>query len=116
VHLLYAPKKTTHIITECIEINVTISSEYLLHSGSLTKQKINIKQTKVHPWRHKVEWETPPRSSRTPRCVAPHEPPVLLLWGGGCETARVSSHMFIAQQVVGNNVHELTKGGSSCDV
>jgi hypothetical protein len=35
---------------------------------------------------------------------------------GGCETARVSSHMFIAQQVVGNNVHELTKGGSSCDV
>jgi hypothetical protein len=34
----------------------------------------------------------------------------------GCETARVSSHMFIAQQVVGNNVHELTKGGSSCGV
>jgi hypothetical protein len=23
---------------------------------------------------------------------------------GGCETARVSSHMFIAQQAVGNNV------------
>jgi hypothetical protein len=23
---------------------------------------------------------------------------------GGCETAMVSSHMFIAQQVVGNNV------------
>jgi predicted transcriptional regulator len=22
VHLIYAPKKTTHIITECIEINV----------------------------------------------------------------------------------------------
>jgi hypothetical protein len=35
---------------------------------------------------------------------------------GGCETARVSSHMFIAQQVVGNNGHELTKGGSSCEV
>jgi hypothetical protein len=35
---------------------------------------------------------------------------------GGCEAARVSSHMFIAQQVVGNNVHELTKGGSSCEV
>jgi hypothetical protein len=34
----------------------------------------------------------------------------------GYETARVSSHMFIAQQVVKNNVHELTKGGSSCDV
>jgi hypothetical protein len=25
--------------------------------------------------------------------------------------ARVSSHTFIAQQVVGNNVHELTYGG-----
>jgi hypothetical protein len=24
--------------------------------------------------------------------------------GGGCETARVSSHTIIAQQVVGNNV------------
>jgi hypothetical protein len=33
---IYA-KKTTHTITECIEINVTIKSEYLLHSGSLTK-------------------------------------------------------------------------------
>jgi hypothetical protein len=28
-------KKTTHIITECIEINITITSEYLLHSGRL---------------------------------------------------------------------------------
>jgi hypothetical protein len=28
----------------------------------------------------------------------------------------VSSHTFIAQQVVGNNVHELTKGGSSGEV
>jgi hypothetical protein len=37
VHLIHAPKKTTYIITECIEINVTIISEYLLHSGSLTK-------------------------------------------------------------------------------
>jgi hypothetical protein len=40
--------------------------------------------------------------------------PVHDLWG--CETARVSSHTFIAQKVVGNNVHELTKGGSPCDV
>jgi hypothetical protein len=24
VHLIYAPKKTAHILTECIEINVTI--------------------------------------------------------------------------------------------
>jgi hypothetical protein len=37
VHLIHAPKKTTYIITECIEINVTIKSEYLLHSGSHTK-------------------------------------------------------------------------------
>jgi hypothetical protein len=65
----------------------------------LQNKKINIKRTKVHPWRHRVDWETTPRSSRTPRCVAPLEPPVFLLWG--CETARVSSHMFIAQQVVG---------------
>jgi hypothetical protein len=35
---------------------------------------------------------------------------------GGCETSRVRSHTFIAQQVVGNNVHEITKGGSSCEV
>jgi hypothetical protein len=39
VHLIHAPKNTTYIITECIEINVTISSEYLLHSGSLTTIK-----------------------------------------------------------------------------
>ena len=41
---------------------------------------------------------------------------LLFSCGGGCETARVSSHMFIAQQVVGNNVHELAKGGSSREV
>jgi hypothetical protein len=35
---------------------------------------------------------------------------------GDVGTARVSSHTFIAQQVVGNNVHELAKGGSSCEV
>jgi hypothetical protein len=28
----------------------------------------------------------------------------------------VSSYTFIAQKVVGNNVHELTKDGSSCEV
>jgi hypothetical protein len=27
VHLIHAPKKTTYIITECIEINVTKTSE-----------------------------------------------------------------------------------------
>jgi hypothetical protein len=30
--------------------------------------------------------------------------------------ARVSSQKIIDQQVVGNNVHELPKGGSSCKV
>jgi hypothetical protein len=32
------------------------------------------------------------------------------------QTARVSSHTFITEKVVGNNVHELAKGGSSCEV
>jgi hypothetical protein len=40
----------------------------------------------------------------------------MFLTYGGCETARVSSHTFIAQQVMGNNVHELAKGGSSREV
>jgi hypothetical protein len=80
VHLIHAPKKTTYIIIECIEINVTISSEYLLHSGSLTKYKINIIGSKIHPWRQKVKCETPPRSDQTPRFEAPPEPHVLLLW------------------------------------
>jgi hypothetical protein len=29
---------------------------------------------------------------------------------------RMSSHTFIAKQVVGNNVHELTYGEGSCEV
>jgi hypothetical protein len=32
------------------------------------------------------------------------------------DVSTVSSHTFIAQQVVGNDVHELTEGGSSCEV
>jgi hypothetical protein len=35
---------------------------------------------------------------------------------GGLYIASVSSQKIIAQQVVGNNVHELTKGVSSCEV
>jgi hypothetical protein len=35
---------------------------------------------------------------------------------GDVSTTRVSSHTFIAQHVVGNNVHELTYGGGSCEV
>jgi hypothetical protein len=34
----------------------------------------------------------------------------------GVSTARVSSHTFIAQQAVENNVHELTYGVGSCEV
>jgi hypothetical protein len=37
VHLIHVPRKTTYIIKECIEINVIITSEYLLHCRSLTK-------------------------------------------------------------------------------
>jgi hypothetical protein len=36
--------------------------------------------------------------------------------GGGLYIARVSLQKIIAQQVMGNNVHELVKGGSSCKV
>jgi hypothetical protein len=35
---------------------------------------------------------------------------------GGLYIASVSSQKIIAQKDVGNNVHELTKGGSSCEV
>jgi hypothetical protein len=35
---------------------------------------------------------------------------------GGLYIARVSSQKIIDQQVVGNNLHELTKGGNSCEV
>jgi hypothetical protein len=40
----------------------------------------------------------------------------LLFTCGGLYIARVSSQKIIAQQVVENNVHELTKGGTSCEV
>jgi hypothetical protein len=59
----------------------------------------------------------PPRSDQTPRFEAPSRLPILLLWGE-CETAMVSSHMIIAQQVVGKpvgmnspkvGVHEMCK-------
>jgi hypothetical protein len=41
---------------------------------------------------------------------------LFLSYGGGLNIASVSSQKIIAQQVVGNNVHELTKDGSSCEV
>jgi hypothetical protein len=42
---------------------------------------------------------------------------LLILWylsltRGDVSIIRVSTHTFIAQQVVGNNVHELTYGGA----
>ena len=40
----------------------------------------------------------------------------LLLTCEGLYIARVISQKIIAQQVVGNNVHELTKGVNSCEV
>jgi hypothetical protein len=76
---------------------------------------IIISELSIIPWRHKAGWETPPRATHTPHCTAPPRPHVLLLWGV-IYIARVSSQKIIAQQVVGNNVHELTKGGSSCEV
>jgi hypothetical protein len=41
---------------------------------------------------------------------------LLFTCGGRFIITRVSSQKIIAQQVVGNNVHELTKGGGSCEV
>jgi hypothetical protein len=37
VHLIYALEKTTHIITECIEIMSQYNQSTLLHNGSHTK-------------------------------------------------------------------------------
>jgi hypothetical protein len=72
---------------------------------------INLKRTNVHSWHHKVDWETPPRSTRMLHCrAAPLRPPALHLWGG-LYIASVSSQKIIAQQVVGNNVHELPMVG-----
>jgi hypothetical protein len=47
VHLIHAPKKTTYIITECIEINVIKhQSTYYIAEDLLQNKRINIKQTK----------------------------------------------------------------------
>jgi hypothetical protein len=66
----------------------------------------------------KVDWETTAYTSHELITASSlrHNLWYLFLTCGGCETARVSSHTFIAQQVVGNNVHELAKGGSSHEV
>jgi hypothetical protein len=47
VHLIHAPKKTTYIITECIEINVTKhQSNYYIAEDLLQNKGINVKRTK----------------------------------------------------------------------
>jgi hypothetical protein len=47
VHLIHAPKKTTYIITECIEINVIKhQSIYYIAEDLLQSKIINIKRTK----------------------------------------------------------------------
>jgi hypothetical protein len=58
----------------------------------------------VLPWR---TYETHPAVSLKSGCDN--------LWVA-LHIARVSSQKIIAQQVVGYNVHELTKGGNSCEV
>jgi hypothetical protein len=47
VHLIHAPKKTTYIITECIEINVIKhQSIYYIAEDLLQNKIVNIKRTK----------------------------------------------------------------------
>jgi hypothetical protein len=51
VHLIHAPKKTTYIITECIEINVPKDqSIYYIAEDLLQSKRIIIKRTKDR-WR-----------------------------------------------------------------
>jgi hypothetical protein len=61
-----------------------------------------------------VDWEMTTYTTHEPHRDILHAPhlvvPVLDL--GNVSTATVSSHTFIAQQVVGNNVHELTYSGA----
>jgi hypothetical protein len=70
---------------------------------------ITIKRTNIIPWRHQADWETPPRLARTPRSRPPPRLPALHLWGFIYRKGELTK--IIAQQVVENNVHELTKGG-----
>jgi hypothetical protein len=44
VHLIHVPKKTTYIITECIEINVIKhQSNYYIAEDLIQNKRINIK-------------------------------------------------------------------------
>ena len=47
LHLIHAPKKTTYIITECIEINVIkLQSIYYIAEDLLQNKVLNMKRTK----------------------------------------------------------------------
>jgi hypothetical protein len=47
VHLIHVPKKTTYIITECIEINIIKhQSIYYIAEDLIQNKRINIKRTK----------------------------------------------------------------------
>jgi hypothetical protein len=78
---------------------------------------ITINELIIIPWHHKADWETPPRQLilLIVNLLLGHLFSCVCVWGG-LYIARVSSQKIIAQQVVGNNVHELTKCGSSCEV
>jgi hypothetical protein len=101
------------MMTRGTEMNVTtlIYNRVLYKIVKLHHRKIAIQQPKV-------DWEKTTLTSHeliTASSMLLILRYLLLTCGGG-ETTRVSSHTFIAQQVVGNNVHELNKGGSSCEV
>jgi hypothetical protein len=66
VHLIHAPKKTTYIITECIEINVIKhQSIYYIAEDLLQNKGINVKRTKDHRLRpgHRDGFEVSPGNS-----------------------------------------------------
>jgi hypothetical protein len=48
MHLIYAPEKTTHIITECIEINVINIINVLITKQKSYKINDKIKRTKYY--------------------------------------------------------------------
>jgi hypothetical protein len=56
----------------------------------------------------------PPRLAHTARCRPPPGPPVLLLWGVIYRKGELIKYHSSTNW--GNNVHELHKGGSSCEV
>jgi hypothetical protein len=85
VRLICAPKKNITYNDKVYRDKCHKYHKCQLHSGSFTKINDNNKANYISIilWRHKADWETPPRSTRTTHCTAPPGPPVLPLWGGG---------------------------------